>query len=135
MSYFINPVGEDRCVFLLYEGEMPSAELSAARREANGVLGQQHWNRMLINVTQMQSMPTPAELIDHARAIGTGIPGGGRVALVVRPEQVRSARLVEQVARHGRVFLAYFLNPDKAALWVKQSPRRQIMGRNGKEKS
>jgi len=114
---------------------MPSAELSAARSEANGVLGQHHWNRMLINVTQMQSVPTPAQLFDHTKAISSEVPRGARVALLVRPEQVRSARLVEQVARHGRVFLAYFLNPDKAALWVKQSPRRQIMGRNGKEKS
>ena len=31
MSYFINPVGEDWCVFLSYEGETPVVELSAAR--------------------------------------------------------------------------------------------------------
>jgi hypothetical protein len=48
------------------------------------------------------------------------------VALVVRPEQERHARLVQEVARRGRVFLTYFLDPGKAALWVKQSPGRQI---------
>jgi hypothetical protein len=48
------------------------------------------------------------------------------VALVVRPEQERHARLVQEVARRGRVFLTYFLDAGKAALWVKQSPGRQI---------
>jgi len=37
-------------------------------------------------------------------------------------------------AQADTVFLTYFLDPDKAVLWVKQSPGRQIMGRNGKEK-
>ena len=40
MSYSINPVGEDRCIFLSYEGEVPIAELSAARYETDAMLDQ-----------------------------------------------------------------------------------------------
>ncbi len=34
MSYFINPVEEEQCVFLTYEGEMPPIEAVAVRYEA-----------------------------------------------------------------------------------------------------
>jgi hypothetical protein len=119
MSYHVNPIEDDRCVFVSYEGEMPSVELSAARREAHGVLGQQQWKRMLVDLTQLQSMPTPAQLFDHTKAIAAEVPRGVRVALLVRPDQVQSARLVERIARSDGVFLAYFLDPDKANAWVK----------------
>jgi hypothetical protein len=66
MSYFINPVGEDRCVFLSYEGEMPAVELSAARYEADAVLDQRRWHRLVVDVTQLQSVPTVPELFDFA---------------------------------------------------------------------
>ena len=133
MSYYINPVGEDRCVFLGYEGEMPAVELSAARYEADAVLDQHRWHRLVVDVTQLQSVPTIPELLDFASGLSSNISRTRRVALVVRPAQERNARLVQKVARRGRVFLTYFLDPDKAALWMKQSPRRQIMARNGKE--
>lgn len=135
MSYFINPVGADRCVFLSYEGETPAVELSAARYEADAVLDRRHWHRLVVDVTQLQSVPTALELFDFASGLSSNISRTRRVALVVRPEQERHARLVQEVARRGRVFLTYFLDPDKAALWVKKSPGRQFMERNGKEKA
>ena len=134
MSYFINPVGEDRCVFLSYEGEMPAVEFSAARYEADAVLDRRHWNRLVVDVTQLQSVPTAPELFDFASGLSSNISRTRRVALVVRPEQERHARLVQEVARRGRVSLMYFLDPDQAILWVKQSSGRQIMERIGKEK-
>ena len=133
MSYFINPIGEDQCVFLSYEGKMPAMELSAARYEADALLDQHRWHRLVVDVTQLESVPTALELFDFASALSSNTSGARRVALVVRPEQERHARLVQEVARRGRVFLTYFLDPNKAALWVKRSPVRQIMGRNGKK--
>jgi len=131
MPYYVNPVEEDRCVFVSYAGQMPSVELSAARREANGVLGQRHWNRMLIDVTHLQSIPTPAQLFDQTKAISSEVPCGARVALLVRPDQVQSARLVERVARSNGLFLAYFLDLDKARPWVKPvKVPRQPIGQN-----
>ena len=134
MSYFINPVGEDRCVFLSYEGEMPAVELSAARHETDAMLDQRQWHRLVVDITQLQTVPRTPELIDFAGGLSSTVSRARRVALVVRPEQERLARLLQKFARRGRLFLTYFLDPDKANLWVKQSPRRQIMGRNRKEK-
>ena len=135
MSYFINPVREDRCVFLSYEGEMPAVELSASRYEADAVLEQHRWHRLVVDVTQLQSVPTALELLDYASGLSSNLSRARRVALVVRPEQERLARLVQKVARRGRVFLTYFLDPDKAALWVKQSPPQPTRGAQWKRET
>ena len=135
MSYFINPVEDDGCVFLSYEGELPPVEFSAARYEANGVLDRQHWNRMVIDVTQLQSVLTPPQLFSYAKALSSDVPLGARVALVVRPEQVRSVRLVERVASNDGVSVTCFLDPEEATDWVKQTkPPRRTVSRNRKEK-
>jgi hypothetical protein len=135
MSYFINPHEADRCEFWSCQRELPPVELAAARYEVNGELDQRHWNRMIVDVTQLQSIPTAAQLINHARAMASDVPRGARVALVVCPEQVRPARFVEKVARGLGVFLTYFLDPDKATDWVKRTtPVRQIFGRDAQEK-
>jgi hypothetical protein len=62
------------------------------------------------------------ELINLASDLSSDLPPRTRIALVIRQDQVKDAKLVESVARIEGVFLAYFLDPDKAALWVKQSP-------------
>jgi hypothetical protein len=113
---------------------MPAVELSAARHEADAILDQRQWHRLVVDITQLQSVPRTPELIDFAGGLSSTVSRARRVALVVRPEQERLARLLQKFARRGRLFLTYFLDPDKANLWVKQSPRRQIMGRKGKEK-
>ena len=54
MSYFINPVGEEQCVFLTYEGEMPPVEAVAVRYEATGALAVRHWNRIVVDFTELR---------------------------------------------------------------------------------
>jgi hypothetical protein len=134
MSYFIYPVAEDRCVFLSYEGEMPPAELSVARYETDAVLEQRQWHRLVVDVTQLQSVPGTSHLIDFARGLSSTLSRARRVAVVIRPEQERQASLFQKMARRGRLFLTCFVDPAKAAHWVKQfKPDRQRLGRNRKE--
>jgi hypothetical protein len=135
MSYFINPVEEDRCVFMSYEGETPVAEFSTARSEANGVLDERHWNRLLVDVSRLQSAPKARELLNLAKGLSSSVSRPTRVALVVRPEQEPHARLLQKAARTRRVFLAYFLAPERAVAWMRQTALgRQASGRKGKEK-
>jgi len=121
MSYLINPVEEDRCVFLSYEGEMPAVELSAARYEANGVLNRRRWKRIVVDVTSLRSVPSSVELFDFASGFSSGIPPETRVALVVLPEQERHAKIIETAARKRGVTLNSFLDPEKATAWVKKT--------------
>lgn len=134
MSYSINPVGEDRCVFLSYEGEVPAVELSAARYEADALLDRRQWQRLVVDITQLQSLPRTSEIIDFAGGLSSTVSRARRVALVVRPEQERQANLFQKVAWRGRLFLTCFQDPDKATLWVKRSTlQRQMLVRNRRE--
>ena len=135
MSYLINPVEEDRCVLLSFEGEMPVVEFSTARSEANGVLDERHWNRLLVDVSRLPSAPNARELFDLAEGLSSSVSRPTRVALVVRPEQETHARLLQKAARTRRVFLAYFLALERALSWMRQTALvRQAIGRKGKEK-
>ena len=120
MSYFIKPVKKDQCVFVTYQGEMTPGEIMAARYEANELLSMKRWNRIVVNIAGLQSTPKTLELINQASDLSSDLPPRTRIALVIRQDQVKDAKLVESVARIEGVFLAYFLDPDKAALWVKQ---------------
>lgn len=121
MAYFIEPIEEERCVSLSYEGEMPPRDIAAARYEAHGVLNARRWSRLMVDLTRLRSVPTPPQLFDFAKGFARQVPPDARVALIVRPEQVRDANLVEKVARKDGVFLSYFIDPGKAALWMQRS--------------
>lgn len=83
----------------------------------------------------MLSFPSAAQLLDHTRAMAVDIPRGSRVALVILPEQERPARFAEKAARSQGVFLTYFLDPDKAAQWLKQdTPKRRHLAGQGETK-
>ena len=134
MSYFINPVSEDRCVFLSHKGEMRPSELSAARYEADAILDQRQWHRLFVDISQLQSVPRTSEIVDFASGLSSTVSRARRVAVVVSPEQERQANLFQKVARRGRLFLTCFQDPDKAMLWVKNStPHRETLGRNRRE--
>jgi len=133
MPYLINPIEKDQCVFVIYEGNLTRVEIMAARYEANELLSARRWNRMVVNIAGLRSVPMTMELIDLASDLSSDLPPSTRIALVARPDQIKGVKLVESVARIEGVFLNHFLDPDMAAFWVKQSPGRQISGRHGKE--
>jgi hypothetical protein len=134
MSYLIKPVDEDRCVFLSYEGETPAVELSAARRETDAMLDQRQWHRLVVDVTHLQSLPRTSEILGFASGLSSTVSRARRVAVVIRPEQERQASLFQRAARRGRFFLTCFVDPAKAAHWVKQfKPDRQAQGLHRRE--
>ena len=134
MSYFINPVKEDQCVFVAYEGEMTRGDIMAARYEANELLSMKRWNRMVVNIAGLRFTPMTLELIDLASDLSSDLPPNTRIALVVRSDQVKDAKLVARVAQIEGVRLTFFLDPDKATLWVRQSPGTGItIGATGRK--
>jgi hypothetical protein len=122
MPCSINPVKADQCVFVTYAGKMTRVDIMAARYEANELLSMKRWNRIVVNIAGLQSTPMTMELIDLASDLSSDLPPSTRIALVVRPDQLKDAKLVENVARIEGVLLTHFLDPDMAAFWVKQSP-------------
>ena len=112
MPCSINPVKADQCVFVTYAGKMTRVDIMAARYEANELLSMKRWNRIVVNIAGLQSTPMTMELIDLASDLSSDLPPSTRIALVVRPDQLKDAKLVENVARIEGVLLTHFLDPD-----------------------
>ena len=75
--------------------------------------------QLLIDGTAIESMPKPSDLFEFGKWLPRSLPRAARVALVVRPDQVRHARLIERVARNAGAFLTYFTDRQKAERWVR----------------
>ena len=65
MSYYI--ISTDNCVFLTCEGISSLDEMTAAWREVRDELAEKSLNRVLVDVTALQTSPTTAELFDLAK--------------------------------------------------------------------
>lgn len=128
MSYFINPVEEEQCVFLSYEGDMPPLELVAARYEASGVLAAKQWNRLVVDVTQSQSV-TALEVLEFVRGMASTALQGNRVAFVVRPEQARYIGLIKDIGRNRGVILSLFYDAENATTWVNDASHMERANR------
>lgn len=119
MSYFINPVEEEKCVFLTHEGEMSLVETALARQEARALLTARRWTRLLVDITVTRTVFRAGDVFELAAAISRDVPRSARIALLVRPDQVKHAKLIETVARRGGKCLAFFVNNEKAEAWVR----------------
>ena len=118
MSYYINPIEEDQCVFLTYEVGMTTAESESARLEVNALLGTKRWNRVVVDITRLQSVHTVLELFEFSENLFLDLPRNARIALVVRLDQARHARLVKTIAQNRGVFLTCFADVEDATAWV-----------------
>ena len=122
MSYFINPVDDAACVFLTHEGELSLAEAETACQEAARLLAEKRWTRMLVDVGAVRSIPKGLELMALGEAMAQTLPRNAQLALVVRTQQTKHARLLEQVARKGGVFVTFFIDAEKAEQWLSKPP-------------
>lgn len=134
MSYFINPVKEDECVFLTYEGDLSLIEIIATRYEASALLARKRWNRIVVDITELQSLLAAQELSELAKGLSEDLPRNARIALVIRPEQEGHAKLIESAARNEGVLLTYFFAVEEATTWAKEIKphewtKRQPMGK------
>lgn len=109
-------------MFLNYEGEMSLVEATAAQQEVGELLAVKQWSRIVVDVTAMRSVPKATELFALGGELAQSVPRRARIALVVRPDQAKHARLVETAARNGGTFLTFFIDVGKAEAWVRGDP-------------
>lgn len=133
MSYFVNPVEEDRCVFLTFEGEIPLIEAKAAQQEVQALLQAKQWHRYLVDVTAVQSAPKAGELFEFGRGLSSQTPRSTRIALVVRQDQERHAGFIEKVARNGGAFMTFFVEVEKAEAWLGEVQENRAVVRISKD--
>jgi len=94
------------------------AEAAAARLAVIDLSVSQRPERLVIDATAIEALPKPSRLFDFVKWFARSLPHKARVALVVRPDQIRHARLIERAARKAGAFLTYFIDRDKAQRWV-----------------
>jgi hypothetical protein len=76
-------------------------------------------NRVLVDVTALRTSPTTAKLFDLAKLFWRdGFPGFGRIALVVRWDQSKLAKLLEMLVRTFGMWLTVFVSEEQAEAWV-----------------
>lgn len=121
MSCLVNPIKEDQCLFVTYKGNAPFHEMFSTRNASNRYLVMKHWNRIVVDIRNLQPMPTTIEVIALASDLSSELPRSTRIALVISPEQAEYGRLVERVARIERVNLHVFFEIANAKAWAKET--------------
>jgi hypothetical protein len=116
MSHYL--ISTDHCVFLTCEGISSLNEMTAAWREVRDELAEKSLNRVWVDVTALRTSPTTAELFDLAKLIWRDFRPGGRIALVVRWDQSRFAKLLEMLVRTFGMWLTVFVSEEQAEAWV-----------------
>jgi len=119
MSCFINPVKEDLCIYLTYEGNSSMIELMSTQYEVNALLAAKRWNRIVVDITGLLTQFAAYELFELARSLSADLPESVRIALVARPDQANQARLIEGIARSEGLFLSFFFDVEAATNWAK----------------
>jgi len=112
MSYELQPTERDQCVFVIYGAEITADEAESARQEVNALLTTLGWNRVAVDISQLQSVPTALEIFDFAESLCLELPRSTRIALMVRLDQGRHGRLVKNIARNRGVILTLHLAED-----------------------
>jgi len=125
MPYSLKQDEKDQCVFLIYEGGMVPIEIVAGRYGASGLVSALGWNRMVIDISRLQTIPPQLELFRLFNSFSSDLPSGARIALVIRAEQAKPARLVQNIARSDGMSVLFFLDMKEAVRWVKQPNPRE----------
>ena len=116
MSYLIVP--SYRYVFLVCEDDMTLAEITTAWREVQDALAGMRKKRVLVDVTALKSSLEIKELFDLAKILWRDFPESGRIALVIRWDQARFAKLLEMLVRTVGLYLTAFVSGDQAEAWI-----------------
>ena len=119
MSCLTNPIEEDQCLFVTYKGNSPMDEMMSSRYVANRYLTTKHWNKIIVDIRNLQPMPTTMEVIGLASDLSSDLPRSARIALIITPEQAEYGKLAERVARIEGMNLQIFLDTANAKAWAK----------------
>lgn len=118
MAHSINPINEGQCLALTYTGEIAPLEVVAARYAITEMLETKNWNRLMLDVTSLSATQTALVLFDLAGGAFAGVPQNTRIAIVVRPDEMQRARILETPPQENGVAIAIFQDPSNATCWL-----------------
>ena len=105
-------------MLLTCSGDMTLVEMKTAWWGIHHLLAEFGWKRILVDATAMTSEAEIGEAFDLAKLFWRDFPQGGRIALVVRWDQSRLAKLLEMLVRTLGMWLTVFVSEEQAEAWV-----------------
>ena len=118
MGYTLEFAEHDKYVNLVFDGELSIKELEIARREANLVLQDLNWHRLLIDASQTSSTLSVAENFEFTKGHPAKFPFGTRHAIIYSPELYEDFRFIVNVAQNRGVLMQLFTDRDEAVGWL-----------------
>jgi hypothetical protein len=126
----MNPVPEPEAAVSSHDGCVILSETCSSQQGVAQLLASHRPTRLLLDATALPSLPKPSHhLFGFVESLARSLPRAARVALVVRPDQIGRARLIEKAARKAGAFLTYFIDRQKAERWVQRHtfPRHYLL--------
>jgi hypothetical protein len=118
MAYTINLVKDAKYISLLFTDEVTMNDVENARDEVDIALTANSWNRLLVDLSRSKLEMSFFEHFKFTSEHQSHFPKGGRLALVVRPDEMEHYQFIEDVSRNRGVNLKLFSEKGQACNWL-----------------
>ena len=116
----INPLEQEQCVLLHYEGQVSIQDANEALERAAQLLDARGWRRLIVDATKVTSRLPTMDLYQCASQFLRTLPTGVRIALVVGAAHVTDGKFMEDVARNRGLPLTMFVDVFDAWAWLER---------------
>jgi hypothetical protein len=118
MGYTLELVEADKYISLVLEGVMDRKDLEEVRSELKRSLTANHWYRLLIDATRINSLMSVVDNFDFTCEHQSLFPPGTRHAIIYSPEHYEGFRFIENVAQNRGVLMRLFTDRARAVNWL-----------------
>lgn len=118
MSYTMDLVKDAKYISLVFMGEVTMNDVENARNEVDIKLTSSSWNRLLVDLSRSNLRLSFFEHFKFTSEHQSHFPKGGRLALVVRPEEMEYYKFIEDVSQNRGVNLKLFSEKGQACNWL-----------------
>lgn len=118
MPFFIRVDTERKLVCVRHEGEMTSDELFGGRAESARRLQQHGFNRLLVDVRDIDSPPSTLDTFESSASHDKVFPPGFRLAILTHPRFESDARFSATVAVNRGFDVQTFTRENEALEWL-----------------
>jgi anion-transporting ArsA/GET3 family ATPase len=116
----INPLEQEQCVLLHFEGHASLHDANEALEHVGQLLDARGWKRLIVDATGVTSTLPTMDLYECASQSLRALPKGVRIALVIGPVHVTDGKFMEDVARNRSLPLTVFVDAFDARAWLEK---------------
>ena len=118
MAHTIEFMKDDKYVNVELTGKITKNDLESARNKANLKLTANSCNGILVDATRSDPKLSVLEFFEFEIDHRSRLPQGIRIALAIRPDQLKNLQFAENVAQNRGVNMNLFLDRAQALHWL-----------------